>query len=225
MLAGLRELRATDKTEDKAALDLVQAFAAAARHQPQAALRYARATLAHAQALGISHDYPRWAWPLAARAASELRDTAATGELLALLDACQPGQLAPMQRAERDLARARLAGDRRRPGRHLSLRRRDRRPARAEHPLPPRPRPARPGRPSHPPGRCQRRRGRHRRSPRHRPAPGLPAAAGPGRRYHACQIPGTGLDRGAPPIRRTIPTCLVIPATAPQLQPAPTRPE
>jgi hypothetical protein len=50
-----------------------------------------------------------WAWPLAARAAWDLRDAAATGELLALLDACQPGQLAPMQRAERDLARARLA--------------------------------------------------------------------------------------------------------------------
>jgi hypothetical protein len=39
----------------------------------------------------------------------ELADTAITGELLALLDACLPGRLAPMQRAERDLARARLA--------------------------------------------------------------------------------------------------------------------
>ncbi len=39
-------------------------------------------------------------------------DTAATGELLALLDARPPGHLAPMLRAERDLARARLdAGD------------------------------------------------------------------------------------------------------------------
>ena len=34
---------------------------------------------------------------------------APTGELLALLDAYQPGRLAPMLRAERDLARARLA--------------------------------------------------------------------------------------------------------------------
>ena len=51
----------------------------------------------------------RWAWPLAARAAHDLGDAAAAGELLALLDACQPGHLAPMQRAERDLARARLA--------------------------------------------------------------------------------------------------------------------
>jgi class 3 adenylate cyclase len=44
-----------------------------------------------------------------ARAACELGDTAATAELLALLDACQPGHLAPMQRAERDLVHARLA--------------------------------------------------------------------------------------------------------------------
>jgi hypothetical protein len=51
----------------------------------------------------------RWAWPLAARAAREVRDTAATTELLALLDSRRPGHLAPMLRAERELVRARLA--------------------------------------------------------------------------------------------------------------------
>jgi hypothetical protein len=50
----------------------------------------------------------RWAWPLAARAAHDLSDTATTTDLLAMLDRYQPGELAPMQRAERDLARARL---------------------------------------------------------------------------------------------------------------------
>jgi hypothetical protein len=48
-------------------------------------------------------------WPLAARAAHDLADADATRELLALLDGYPAGQLAPMQRAERDLARARLA--------------------------------------------------------------------------------------------------------------------
>jgi hypothetical protein len=57
----------------------------------------------------MSHEFLRWGWPLAARAAFELEDTAATAELLALLGACQPGHLAPMQRAERDLVRARGA--------------------------------------------------------------------------------------------------------------------
>jgi hypothetical protein len=77
--------------------------------QPAAALRHARAALDHAAAIGISHEFLRWAWPLAARAAHDLADTATTCELLALLDVCPPGRLAPMQRAERGLARARLA--------------------------------------------------------------------------------------------------------------------
>jgi hypothetical protein len=51
----------------------------------------------------------RWAWPLAARAAHDLGDTAAVGELLALLDSGEQGHLPPMLRAEHDLARARLA--------------------------------------------------------------------------------------------------------------------
>jgi hypothetical protein len=75
---------------------------------PAAALRHARAALGHAGALGVSHEFLRWAWPLAARAAHDLSDTATTNDLLALLDGYQPGELAPMQRAERDLARARL---------------------------------------------------------------------------------------------------------------------
>ncbi len=108
-LAALGDLRASEDPQDKATIAVAEAFTAAARHQPAAALRHARAALAHAGALGISHEYLRWAWPLAARAAHDLTDTATTRELLALLDGYQPGQLAAMQRAERDLARARYA--------------------------------------------------------------------------------------------------------------------
>jgi len=108
-LAALPELRASEEPQDDTRISVVEAFTAAARGQPQDALRLARGTLAHVGALGISSETLRWAWPLAARAAHELGDTAAAGELLTLLDACQPGHLAPMQRAERDLARARLA--------------------------------------------------------------------------------------------------------------------
>ena len=86
----------------------MEAFTAAARRQPAAALRHARAALDQADVVGISHEYLRWAWPLAARAAYDLADTAAAAGLLAMLDGYQPGQLAPMQRAEGDLARARL---------------------------------------------------------------------------------------------------------------------
>jgi class 3 adenylate cyclase/tetratricopeptide (TPR) repeat protein len=109
MLAGLRDLPASEDPQDKATISVTEAFTAAAHGRPQEALRHARATLVHADALGISHEYLRWTWPLAARAVFELGDTAAARELLALLDAYQPGHLAPMLRAERDLARARLA--------------------------------------------------------------------------------------------------------------------
>ena len=60
--------------------------------------------------LGISHEHLRWAWALAARTPCDPADTATT-DVLALLDGYQPGQLAPMQRAECNLGRARRAVD------------------------------------------------------------------------------------------------------------------
>jgi hypothetical protein len=108
-LAGLTDMHASEDPQDTAMVSITEGFAAVAQLQPQAALRHAQATLAHAGALEISHDCMRWAWPLAARAAYELGDTAITGELLALLGSWQPGHLPPMLRAERDLTLARLA--------------------------------------------------------------------------------------------------------------------
>ena len=95
--------------QDQALVAVAEAFTAAARGQPADALRYARAALDQAGAVGISHELLRWAWPLAARAAHDLSDDAAAAELLAILDRHQPGELAPMQLAERGLARARLS--------------------------------------------------------------------------------------------------------------------
>ena len=111
MLAGLGDLRASEDPQDIAMIGLVEAFTETARRQPLAALSSARRALAHADALGMNSEYPRFAWPLAARAAHELRDSAAARELLALLDSDQPGHLAPMLRAERELARSRLAAN------------------------------------------------------------------------------------------------------------------
>jgi class 3 adenylate cyclase/predicted ATPase len=109
MLAGLRTLRASEAPQDQTTLGLTEAFTAAAGGQAEDALRYARAVLAHAGVLGISHEEIVWAWSLAARAAHELSDTAATRQVLALLDTYQPGHIVPLLRAERDLARARHA--------------------------------------------------------------------------------------------------------------------
>jgi predicted ATPase len=110
MMAALPVMRASEDPQDKAAISVVEAFTTASR-QPQNALHHARAVLAYADTIGISHECPRWAWPLAARSAYELGDADAVRELLAMLDSYQPGQLAPMLRAERDLARTRLAVD------------------------------------------------------------------------------------------------------------------
>jgi class 3 adenylate cyclase/predicted ATPase len=110
VLEALRDLRASEDPQDQALISVVKAFAAA-RRRPEDALRHSRAVLAHADALGVSHESVRWAWPLATRAATELGDTATVSELLALVDARQPGHLAPMLQAERDLARIRLGAD------------------------------------------------------------------------------------------------------------------
>jgi class 3 adenylate cyclase len=109
MLDALSDFKASEDPQDKAQVSVAEALTAAARGRQADVLRRARAALAQAGALGISAETTRWAWSLAARAAHELGDTAAVRELLALLDAHQPGHLAPMLRAERDLARARLA--------------------------------------------------------------------------------------------------------------------
>jgi hypothetical protein len=109
MLAGLPVLRASESHQDQAIISVAEAFTAASAGRPEDALRCARATLAHASALGLRHEALRWAWPLAARSAYELGDTAVARELLSQLDSYPPGHLAPMLRAERELARARLA--------------------------------------------------------------------------------------------------------------------
>ena len=109
VLAALDDMRVSEDPQDKATISLAEAFTAAARHQPANALSRARAILAGAGASGLTDDYLCWTWALAARAAHDLSDTATARELITLLDSYQPGLLAPMLQAERDLARARLA--------------------------------------------------------------------------------------------------------------------
>jgi class 3 adenylate cyclase/predicted ATPase len=110
LLTAMPDMRASEEPQTKALVMIVEVFIAAARGEPETTLRRAQTTLAYAEALGIAHEATRWAWPLAARTAWELGDVATSKELLAMLDALQPGRLPPMLRAERDLARARLAG-------------------------------------------------------------------------------------------------------------------
>jgi len=109
VLAGVQSLRASEAPQVKTLLLLAEAFTAAAGDQHQDALRHVRAILAHADSLGISHGDTLWAWPLAVRTAGKLGASTVTRELLSQLDSYPPGHVAPLLRAERDLARARLA--------------------------------------------------------------------------------------------------------------------
>ena len=108
-LAGLREMRTSEAPQDKASIAMVEASIAAADGRPRDALRHAREVFGYREAFGINYTYVRWAWPLGVRSAFEVQDVAAVRELLAVLDSQQPGQLAPMLKAERELVRARLA--------------------------------------------------------------------------------------------------------------------
>jgi tetratricopeptide (TPR) repeat protein len=108
-LDAAASLRASEDEQDNAALSVLAAFTAAAKGQPEQALEHALATIAHSAILGMTTETVRWAWPLAARTAWQLGDSVATRELLSLVDERQPGHLGPLLRAERDLARARLA--------------------------------------------------------------------------------------------------------------------
>jgi class 3 adenylate cyclase len=111
MRAALRNYRSSEDPQDQSLVGLLEAFTAAARGQPADALGHARAILTLTGAIGVSSVAPRWAWPLAARCAYELGDSATSKELLDLLDSYPPGHLAPVLRAEQDLTRARLAAD------------------------------------------------------------------------------------------------------------------
>ena len=116
--AAIPGLLASEDPQDQAAVSVVAAFIAAARLQPREALSHCQRVLSQLEAIGLGHDFVRWAWPLAARAAEDLGDTAAVDDLLTLLDTHRPGQPGPMLRAERALVRARRAA---RDGDHDAL--------------------------------------------------------------------------------------------------------
>jgi class 3 adenylate cyclase/tetratricopeptide (TPR) repeat protein len=110
MLGAIPDLRASEDPQDMAVIGCTEAFAAAARGRQDLALRRARDAIAHARVTGIGQTDMFWVWPLAARIAYELADAAACLELLTMLDSSPAGHVPPILRAERDLARARLAG-------------------------------------------------------------------------------------------------------------------
>ncbi len=113
---SLARYRQSESPQDLADLDFVDALVALCSGDVSAALVHALGVLEKAEAIGIGADAPRWAWPLAARAARSVGDRGTLERLLAMLDAYPAGHLPPVLRAERDLVAALVAADADPPG-------------------------------------------------------------------------------------------------------------
>jgi hypothetical protein len=110
LLGRLDNVLASEDAQDIAAVATARALVGAARGDHETALRLSRISVAElGRALSFGGDDGRWAWPLAARSAHELGDLTAEAELLDLVERQPRGDVAPMQRAEALLIRARLS--------------------------------------------------------------------------------------------------------------------
>jgi predicted ATPase len=110
-LMGMEGLRSDEDLQDRGYELVTEMLVATASDQPGEVLRRVAEVPALIDAIGIRHEVVTWAWPLAARAAHELHDTATTSQLFALLDAHPRGHLPPLLRIERNLANARTSAD------------------------------------------------------------------------------------------------------------------
>lgn len=109
MLDALAEVDLTEDHQTRAQRDVAYGFAAVANRDPAEALRHGMDALSVIDKVGPASETIRWGWPLAARAAYELGDSAAVRALLARVSGYRSGELAPMMLAERSLVAARLA--------------------------------------------------------------------------------------------------------------------
>ena len=107
--ASFTFLRGSEDQTERAAVATVETLAAAAAGRYEQVLQHVAGVLSATDAMGISSDFIRWVWPVAARAAVDLGRPETVADLLAMLDSELPGRLAPLLRAERDLVRARIA--------------------------------------------------------------------------------------------------------------------
>ena len=100
-----------EEPQDAAVALLSRALIALAEGDRSQALEHALATTEVSETLGIASDGIRWGWPIAARAAFEMGEAGTVEKLIELLDRHPVAHLAPVVRAELELARARLLTD------------------------------------------------------------------------------------------------------------------
>ncbi|HLN04742.1 MAG TPA: hypothetical protein VK217_00585, partial [Acidimicrobiales bacterium] len=107
-LASVELFATSEDPQDLASVSISHALASWAEGDMRGAFESARETLAHAGALGLSSEYVRWGWPLAAEAALRLGNRPEVNRLLDWLDGHPEGQIPRVLRAERLRIRARL---------------------------------------------------------------------------------------------------------------------
>jgi hypothetical protein len=110
-LRQLATMPTRDDPQEQAIASLAIAVVESVQGRHVEALGRAKHAAEVAKLVGVRTESFRWAWPLAARSAYEIEDRGAAEELLALVRDRPTGELAPMVRAERDLAVARLVED------------------------------------------------------------------------------------------------------------------
>ncbi len=95
--------RESDEVQVRAAIEVLDALTSICVGNLNGAIAHAMSALERRDAIGIGADYPRLAWPLAARAAHTLGRTDVLTELLAMLDSHPVGHLPPILQEERRL--------------------------------------------------------------------------------------------------------------------------
>jgi tetratricopeptide (TPR) repeat protein len=110
-LSAAPELRVSEDPQDQSVSAIIDMLLAESHGDLTTTLDRAQAVVALEPVLSVRHEYFPWAWATATRVARELGDSATIERLLADLDAHPAGQLPALIRIERDLARARQAGD------------------------------------------------------------------------------------------------------------------
>jgi tetratricopeptide (TPR) repeat protein len=105
--------RDTEDPQDTAEAATALAAAALCTGEHAEALNQARRALSHVDTLSFHHDGTRWAWAIAADAATELHDRAEAIRLVESLDTRPPGRIPRVLHAERlrIIARLMAAGD------------------------------------------------------------------------------------------------------------------
>ncbi len=108
ILPRLERLDSSENPQELGMIALAQALVASRSHRHDEALQHSRRALSHGEALGVSTDITRWAWPIAGDAALALGDVAEATRLVDWLHMHPPGHIPPLLRAEQRRIRAGL---------------------------------------------------------------------------------------------------------------------